>query len=422
MNQQSKKDEKVSLKTIIALCIMAFFISLTLGCVQAELGADKTEVAPGEEVLLTVTCTPPDPGDYSYLWVLAKKPLESNVEFLFWGSSQEIFIPDVVGEYVIDCKAGGGSAQGIDFASITILCIGNATWTVEPRALDFGYIQTDKKVKVENTGAVPINVSIDDSSTADWVTDITAPGNIDPDETKEIWVSVSREGLDPSEYSTSFEDLDPGEYSTSFVVHSDECGDITINITMKVGPAKILFTVDTSGSMAWTDPNDKRVEAVLETINKFYDNPRVSFGIIDFDSTAQLLTDFTREMDVLENSANALGDDNGWTTYLGEGYYYPGALDATDDVIDETEVGTHFVTIFLSDGEPTKGNIIHDDIVAKVAEIASPDNVKLYTIYLNGDPDPDAEELLNDMAIAGGTEETHVYTDPDSLSFIDLDF
>ncbi|MEA3222264.1 MAG: VWA domain-containing protein [Thermodesulfobacteriota bacterium] len=410
MNQQSKKDEKGSLKTLIALCIMAFFISLTLGCVQAELSADKTEVAPGEEVLLTTTCTPPDPGDYLYLWVLAKKPLESNVEFLFWGSSQEIFIPDVIGEYVIDCKAGGGSAQGIDFASITILCTGNASWTVEPTELDFGYVQTDKKVNVENTGAVPINVSIDDSSTADWVTDITVPGNIDPEENKEIWVSVSREGLDP------------GEYNTSFVVHSDECGDVTINITMMVGPAKILFSVDTSGSMAWTDPDDKRVEAVLETINKFYDNPRVSFGIIDFDSTAQLLTDFTRDMAVLNDCANALGDDNGWTTYLGSRCYYPGALDVIDDVIDGTEVGTHFVTIFLSDGEPTTGNCNHDDIVAKVADIASPDNVKLYTIYLNGDPNGDAEALLNDMAIAGGTEETHVYTDPDSLSFIDLDF
>jgi len=409
MNQISKKDGPVALRTLITLCIMAFAI-LTLGCVEAELSADKTEVAPGEEVLLTVTCTPPDPGDYLYLWILAKKPLESNVEFIFWGSSQEIFIPDVVGEYVIDCKAGGGSAQGIDFASITILCIGNASWIVEPQALDFGYIQTDKKVNVENTGAVPINVSIDNSSTADWVTDITVPGNIDPEEIKEIWVSVSREGLDP------------GEYSTSFVVHSDECGDVTINITMKVGPAKILFTVDTSGSMADNDPDDKRVDAVLETIDKFYNNTNISFGIIDFDSKARLLTDFTREMGVLENCANALGNDNGWTTYLGEGYYYPGALDATDDVIDETEIGTHFVTIFLSDGEPTKGNIIHDDIVAKVAEIASPGNVKLYTIYLNGDPEPDAEELLDNMAIAGGTEETLVITDPDWLSFINLDF
>ncbi|MCD6569154.1 MAG: VWA domain-containing protein [Deltaproteobacteria bacterium] len=416
MVKQSRKGKRASLRNLIALCIMAFAILVSLGCVQQELSADKNPVAPGEEVLLTSECIPPDNGDYKYMWFCTEKPAGSQVPFRFGGDLEEatheaVFTPDVLGDYKIECKVYAG-ASGFNIASIIIHCIGNASWIVEPTELDFGYVQTDKHVTVENTGDIPIHVSINDSETASFVTNITIEpdGLLDPDDSKDITVTVNREGLDI------------GEYNTSFDVISDECGSVTINITMMVGPAKILFTVDTSGSMAGTDPDDKRVEAVLETINKFYDNPRVSFGIIDFDSTAQLLTDFTREMAVLESCANALGDDNGWTTYLGSGWYYPGALDVTDDVIDETEVGTHFVTIFLSDGEPTKGNTDHDDIVAKVADIASPDNVKLYTIYLNGDPDLTAEELLNDMAIAGGTEETHVYTDPDSLSFIDLDF
>jgi hypothetical protein len=189
-----------------------------------------------------------------------------------------------------------------------------------------------------------------------------------------------------------------------------------------VGLAKILFCVDTSGNMLHSDPLDKRVSAVKETINKFYDNANVSFGIIDFDNNAKILTGFTRDRTLLEDYADSLGDDYGWTTYLAGGSYTPGALDTVDQVIDETETGNHFVVIFIGDGEPTQGTTGHDPIVDKVTSIAVPGNVKLYTIYLNGDPLPSAEQLLNDMAIAGKTSETHVYTDPSSLSFIELEF
>jgi hypothetical protein len=189
-----------------------------------------------------------------------------------------------------------------------------------------------------------------------------------------------------------------------------------------VGFAKVLFCVDTSGNMIHSDPLNKRVSAVKEIINKFYDNEKVSFGIIDFDNQAKILTGFTRDRTLLENYADALGDDYGWTTYLAGGLYTPGALDAVDQVVDKTGTGNHFAVIFIGDGEPTRGTTGHDPIVDKVASIAAPENIKLYTIYLDGDPLPVAEQLLNDMAIAGKTTETHIYTDPDSLSFIELDF
>jgi hypothetical protein len=301
-----------------------------------------------------------------------------------------------------------------------------ATWTVEPLALDFGYIQTDKTILVTNTGPVPLTLSADLTGTGEFVTGVgfldpadggvmlggvsTSPMPIAPGESQEVTVTVSRQGLSW------------GVYSTSIVLKSDKGNSITIPVTMNVGIAKILFSVDTSGSMLENDPQDKRVSAVKETINKFYDNENVSFGIIDFDSKARILTGFTRDRTLLGNYANALGNDSGWTNYLGDGSYTPGALDSVDQLIDENETGTHFVVIFLSDGEPTLGTTGHDPIVARVASIASPGNVKLYTIYLNGHPSSTAQLLLNDMAVAGDTAQTHVYTDPDSLSFIKLDF
>lgn len=286
-----------------------------------------------------------------------------------------------------------------------------AQWTVAPEALDFGYIQTDKTIVVTNTGPVPFTVSADRSATLAFVTDVVAPtGQIPAGQSGEVTVKVDRQGLAW------------GLYTTSFVLKNDKGGAVTVTVNMNVGTAKVLFTVDTSGSMKDTDPNDMRVSAVKATIAKFIDNANVSFGIIDFDTTAKTITSFIRDQALLETDANKLADDNGWTNYLGAAPYTTGALDLIDSLIDETETATHFVVIFLSDGEPTVGNQSHDAIVTKVAAIVAPGNVKLYTIYLNGRPNTTAQTLLNDMAIAGGTGGTHVYTDPDSLSFLSLDF
>jgi hypothetical protein len=282
---------------------------------------------------------------------------------------------------------------------------------VEPLALDFGYIQTDKTILVQNTGAIPLTLSVDITKTHEFVTDVNFLNTpIAPGESREVSVKVSRQGLSS------------GQYSTSFVLKSDKGNAVTISVTMNVGIAKILFSVDTSGSMADNDPQNKRVSAVKETINKFYDNPNISFGIIAFNDNAKILTGFTRDRNLLNYYADFLGDGSGWTTYLSGGSYSPGALNAVDQVINEIELGTHFVVIFLSDGELTQGTTDHDPIVAKVSSIAALGNVKLYTIYLNDHPSSIALQLLNDMAIAGRTTETHVYTDPDSLSFIELDF
>jgi Mg-chelatase subunit ChlD len=216
--------------------------------------------------------------------------------------------------------------------------------------------------------------------------------------------------------------LDPGQYQTTFDVVSLQCGRQTIDVTMNVGRANVLFCVDTSGSMAENDPEDRRVDAVLETIDKFYTNTWVKFGIIDFDSDAEMLANFTRDMATLTAEANELSNDDGWTTYLGQGQYTPGALEVIDDMVDETNSQTQYVVIFVSDGEPTQGITEHAPIVAETAAQAGPDHVKLYTIYLNGDPEPGAEALLDDMAEAGGTGNVLVITDPDYLSFIDLKF
>ena len=412
--------------SVMRWVFLGLLFAILSGCLVVQITADKTTVPLGDKATLTATCIPPDPGDYPYYWFCVEQPTGSKIPFLFAKGSPTVdFIPDVVGEYKIECKSYSNPVKGFGLGSIIITCIGGASWSVEPRALDYGYIQTDKKIVVENTGLVPITVTVDRSATEAFVTEITTPANpIAPGENREINVKVDRQGLAWGQYDTTFVlNMMSDLYGQQQKMLAPESDSVTISVTMKVGIAKILFTVDSSGSLAENDPGDKRVSAVKETINKFYDNELVSFGIIDFDTIARTLTGFTRDRTLLNNCADQLANDEGWTNYLGtHAPYYPGALDLVDSVVDETQTNAHFVVIFLSDGEPTQGNLDHDAIVAKVSAIASPENVKLYTLYLNGDPEPVAEQLLNDMAVAGKTGQTHVYTDPDSLSFLNLDF
>ena len=340
---------------------------------------------------ITEPANPIEPGETREITVTVDR------HGLTWGPFSTSFV----------LKTGGGNA-----VTVPVTMNISEEWSATPQALDFGYIQTTKPITIQNTGEVPISVTIDRSATAAFVTGITNPANpIAPGQTSEITVTVDRQGLAW------------GLFNTSFVLKTGSGKMVTVNVAMNVGTAKVLFTVDTSGSMAQNDPQDKRVSAVKETINKFIANENVSFGIIDFDTTARTLTTgFIRDEVTLKTLADTLANDNGNTNYLGAGSYPTGALNATDTLINENEIGTHFVVIFLSDGEPTVGNTLHDPIVAKVSSIVAPGNVKLYTIYLNGDPTPVAQTLLNDMAIAGGTSQTHVYTDPSSLSFLSLDF
>ncbi len=432
MHDGIQKKSNVLLK-IKALFTIALIAAGLTGCVELTLQADKVEVLLGDATTLTVLCDPPDTqGTYIYWWFCVDAPEGSQYDVIPWirldsATDQQVFKPDRVGTYTLECKVFRDDLQGANIAEITITCINEGEWTVEPTFIDFGYIQTENSdITIVNTGRGGIDVSIDDDNTAGWVTQImignpavnrAAPstyGHTIPEGGSDaIFVQVDRAGLDP------------GEYSTRFDVTSLQCGRQVIDVTMNVGRANILFTVDTSGSMADNDPDDMRVDAVMETIEQFYSNERVKFGIIDFDGNAEMLADFTREEDLLDQAAGALGDANGWTTYLtdpGDEEFAPGALDVIDDMVDENDSQVYYVVIFLSDGEPTKGNTNPDDIVAKVAELAGPEHVKLYTIYLNGNPDPDAEELLDDMAGAGGTGNVLVITDPDYLTFINLDF
>ncbi len=55
-------------------------------------------------------------------------------------------------------------------------------------------------------------------------------------------------------------------------------------------PVKIMFIIDSSGSMQQTDEGDQRVEAVRQVVRRYANNPQVYFNIIKFNGRVSVLT------------------------------------------------------------------------------------------------------------------------------------
>jgi uncharacterized protein YegL len=131
-----------------------------------------------------------------------------------------------------------------------------------------------------------------------------------------------------------------------------------------VFPVKILLIVDTSGSMQFTDPssatnNPGRQAATRKLIDRFKNNPAVSFAIVQFNGKISVngasssAAGFTNNPAVLNQAIGNLAQAEITTDYVG-------ALSAAYDLLQRdmfeaspTErVRTKYVVIFFSDGGP----------------------------------------------------------------------
>lgn len=137
-------------------------------------------------------------------------------------------------------------------------------------------------------------------------------------------------------------------------------------------PVKILFIIDTSGSMQFVDNDYRRARAVEEVVMQLRNNAGVSFGIISFNGKDQVLTTettsavnaanplgtdlsgaFTQDAAVLQRAVNQLREAELVTDYQG-------ALSTAFRVLSQDMLKTpkaelartRYVLLFLSDGDP----------------------------------------------------------------------
>jgi hypothetical protein len=159
----------------------------------------------------------------------------------------------------------------------------------------------------------------------------------------------------------------------------------------QVFPVKIMFIVDSSGSLQFTDPsnatadacetacnntagttaaqcssicagaeNPGRYNAVKAVIDRYANNPAVSFSVVRFASTvsvngdpAGLDTTFTRDQAVLDGALNSLLEADLFTDYQSGLSTALSVLERDMTRTDPVELTrSKYVIIFLSDGNP----------------------------------------------------------------------
>jgi hypothetical protein len=126
-------------------------------------------------------------------------------------------------------------------------------------------------------------------------------------------------------------------------------------------PVKIMFIIDSSGSMQQTDEGMQRVEAVRQVVRRYANNPQVRFNIIKFNGRVAVLTSgFTT---LTGNEAEVFGpqglqEADSMTDYQGAlGVAYQELLNDMMAVSNGSGglpelTRTKYVVIFFSDGTP----------------------------------------------------------------------
>jgi len=127
-------------------------------------------------------------------------------------------------------------------------------------------------------------------------------------------------------------------------------------------PVKIMFVIDSSGSMQQTDEGMQRVEAVRQVVRRYANNPNVSFDIIKFNGrVAVLTTGFQSNLTGNEPEIfgpQGLQEADSMTDYQGAlGVAYQELLADMMSVSSGSGglpelARTKYVVIFFSDGTP----------------------------------------------------------------------
>jgi len=141
-------------------------------------------------------------------------------------------------------------------------------------------------------------------------------------------------------------------------------------------PVKLLFLIDASTSIRTTDPEEQRVDAILEVIDSLADQPDVEYGIIAFGLGALITTErcddyenrvncqpgFTENLDYAVAGAAQAALSNGTTDYIIALQTAISMLanDMANGVEEDLE-NARYVVMFLSDGIPDSDGRFNPD-------------------------------------------------------------
>jgi len=144
----------------------------------------------------------------------------------------------------------------------------------------------------------------------------------------------------------------------------------------------LALILDTSGSM-YGDRLNRAKSSASWLVDEI--DPRISLGLIEFNTNSSVLQDFTKDKDFLKESISKI-------SARGSTYYLP-ALELTNRLFDYSASNLNIIkdlVIFISDGEP-KDN--YNEIISQVNQLVDR-KICVYTIQYTSEEDVNYEEQL----------------------------
>ncbi len=173
-----------------------------------------------------------------------------------------------------------------------------------------------------------------------------------------------------------------------------------------VAEREVVMVLDVSGSMEGT-PLDETKKAASAFITSTLD-AKATISIVEFASSAKVLTGFTRRENVLQGAIDALGTYGSTNTYDG--------LYTARELLSESKAKKKIV-VLMSDGIPNEG-LVGDDLAAFADEMRA-DGIYLYTLgffHNLGDYDKSAaQDILRRIADEGNY---HDVADAENITYV----
>ncbi|MGV6938643.1 S-layer homology domain-containing protein [Paenibacillus sp. CMM36] len=156
----------------------------------------------------------------------------------------------------------------------------------------------------------------------------------------------------------------------------------------------VVFSIDTSGSMAWNDPKKMRLQAVSNFVSKLEENDRAAIYQFDDDSVQRIA--LTSDKQSVQDAVYKVSGYGGTNIYS--------ALDSALIELEQNGEDNHdkFI-VLLTDGQGTEDNDLIDDALQK----AKSEKIAVYTIGLGDSID---EIMLKRIASETGGSYFHATT------------
>lgn len=200
-------------------------------------------------------------------------------------------------------------------------------------------------------------------------------------------------------------EFDVDVFDESISANSENQNNNYTNNNINYSPAErdIVLVLDTSGSMSGT-PLDETKKASTNFVDTILEED-ASIGVVNYDSDADMKSDFSNSKNSLDSVINDLGTGGGTDIESG--------LRAADQMLNQSSAEKKII-VLMSDGEPNDG-LVGDELIAYADELKEK-GIYIYTLgFFKSVGEKSAPQALMEKIASDGCH--YEVSDADSLVF-----